>query len=194
MVGRLSPDGGNLAAVIGDLERTDPDRLAEIVRRLQLFVPHLEQITTCESANNSVRLQIKDRTFEQPFWGEALSEGTLRMLAQLVLLSDPAPPPLIAIEEPEASLHPRRQREHAEGFMIALDRTQLFATTQSPLIVDALVPQEVQFLRRAADGFTTICPTSEIRGVPEYMEVGGRLGDMWDMRMLEPPIRGGDVR
>ena len=194
MVGRLSPDGGNLAAVISKMEQTDPDRLAEIVRRLQLFVPHLEQVTTCESANNSVRLQIKDRTFEQPFSGQALSEGALRLLAQLVMLSDPAPPPLIALEEPEASLHPRRQREHAEEFMIALGRTQLLATTQSPLIVDVLVPQEVQFLRRAADGFTTICPTSEIRGVPEYMEVGGRLGDMWDMGMLEPPMRGGDVR
>ena len=190
-VGRLSADGGNLAAVIGDLERTEPDRLAEIVRRLQRFVPHLERVTTCESANNSVRLQIKDRMFEQPFFGEALSEGALRLLAQLVLLSDPEPPPLIALEEPETSLHPRRQREHAEEFMIALGRTQLFATTQSPLIVDALVPQEVQFLRRTADGFTTICPTSEIRGVPEYMEVGGRLGDMWDMGMLEPPMRFG---
>jgi len=193
-VGRLSADGGNLAAVICEMERTDPDRLAEIVRRLQLFVPHLEQVTTLESANHQVRLVMKDQMFEQPFLGQALSEGALRLLAQLVLLSDPAPPPLIALEEPETSLHPRRQREHAEEFMIALGRTQLFATTQSPLIVDALVPQEVQFLRRAADGFTTICPTSEIRGVPEYMEVGGRLGDMWDMRMLEPPMRGGDIR
>ena len=192
-VGRLSADGGNLAAVISDLEQTDPDRLAEIVRRLQLFVPHLEQVTTCESANNSVRLQIKDRMFEQPFSGQALSEGALRLLAQLVMLSDPAPPPLIAIEEPEASLHPHRIQEHGETYMMGAERAELIVATQAPRFLNSMPPRDVQFLRRDADGFTIACVATELRGVPDYLEVGGLLGEAWGSGMLEPPKRGGDL-
>lgn len=192
-VGRLSADGGNLAAVIGELERTDPDRLAEIVRRLQRFVPHLEQVTTCESANNSVRLQIKDRMFEQPFSGRSLSEGALRLLAQSVLLSDPAPPPLIALEEPETSLHPRRIQEHGETYMMGAERAELIVATQAPRFLNSMPPKDVQFLRRGPDGFTITCAATELRGVPEYLEVGGLLGEAWGSGMLEPPKRGGDL-
>ena len=192
-VGRLSTDGGNLAAVIGELERTDPDRLAEIVRRLRRFVPHLERITICESANNHVRLQMKDRMFEQPFSGQALSEGALRLLAQLVLLSDPTPPPLIALEEPEAALHPRHRQEHGETYMMGAERADLIVATQAPRFLNSMPPRDVQFLRRGADGFTIACAATELRGVPEYLEVGGLLGEAWRTGMLEPPKQGGDL-
>ena len=190
---RLSQSGGNLAAVVSHLEQTDPARMAAIVKRMQHFIPHLEQITTCESANNRVRLQMKDRTFEQPFFAESLSEGALRLLAQLLMFHDPAPPPLIAIDEPEIAIHPHRMQEHGENFMMGSEHTQLIAATQAPTFLDSLAPRDVQFLRRGSDGFTTTCAAPQIRGVPEYLEVGGLLGDIWQSRMLEPPTRGGSA-
>ena len=52
-------------------------------------------------------LQIKDAPFSHPVMARFASDGTLKMLAYLVLLYDPAPPPFIGIEEPENFLHPR---------------------------------------------------------------------------------------
>ncbi len=190
---RLSRSGDNLAAVIHELEQTDPALLTEIIKRLQRFVPQLEQLATCESADNRVRLQIKDRAFKQPFFAERWSEGGLRILAQLVLFHDPEPPPLIAIDEPEIAIHPHRLQEHGESLMLGSERSQLIAATQAPTLLDSMRPRDVQFLRRDSDGFTIACAASELRGVPEYLEVGGQLGDMWQSRMLEPPMRGGDV-
>ena len=42
------------------------------------------------------------------------SDGTLKLLAYLVLPYDPFPPPFIGIEEPENFLHPRLLPELAE--------------------------------------------------------------------------------
>lgn len=191
---RLSRSGDNLAAVIHELERSDPARLAEIVKRLQRFIPQLEQVTTCESADNRVRLQIKDRAFEQPFFAERWSEGALRILAQLVLFHDPEPPPLIAIDEPEIAIHPHRLQEHGESLMLGSERSQLIAATQAPTLLDSMRPRDVQFLHRGLDGFTIARAASELRGVPEYLEVGGQLGDMWQIGMLEPPSSAADPR
>ena len=44
-------------------------------------------------------LQIKDAPFEQPLLARFASDGTLKMLAYLVLLYDPQPPPFIGIED-----------------------------------------------------------------------------------------------
>jgi len=57
------------------------------------------------------------------------SDGTLKMLAYLVLLHDPAPPPFIGMEEPENFLHPRLLPELAEECRAACERTQILVTT-----------------------------------------------------------------
>ena len=59
------------------------------------------------------------------------------MLAYLVLLYDPEPPPFIGIEEPENFLHPRLLPELAEECRKTCERTQLLVTTHSPFFLDA---------------------------------------------------------
>ena len=58
--------------------------------------------------------RIKDAPFDNPVLARFASDGTLKMLAYLVLLHDPEPPPFIGIEEPENFLHPRLLSELAE--------------------------------------------------------------------------------
>jgi predicted ATPase len=67
-----------------------------------------------------------------------LSDGTLRYLCLLAILLHPEPPPLVAIEEPELGLHPDVLPYIAELLVRASQRTQIFVTTHSPMIVDAL--------------------------------------------------------
>ena len=67
-----------------------------------------------------------------------LSDGTLRYLCLLAILCDPAPPPLICIEEPELGLHPDIIPKLADLLRSASERTQLIVTTHSDILVDAM--------------------------------------------------------
>jgi predicted ATPase len=66
-----------------------------------------------------------------------LSDGTLRWLMLLIILLDPAPPPVICIDEPELGLHPDILPTLADLFREASTRTQLIITTHSRSFLDS---------------------------------------------------------
>ncbi len=59
-------------------------------------------------------LRFQDGAFEDPFLARHVSDGTIKMLAYLVMLYDPAPHPLLCVEEPENQLYPKLLYELAE--------------------------------------------------------------------------------
>jgi hypothetical protein len=101
------------------------------------------------------------------------------MLAYLVLLYDPMPPPFIGIEEPENFLHPRLLPEVAEECRKAAERTQLLATTHSPFFINALRPEEVRLLWRDEQGYTQTRCAADLPGVRDFVEHGALLGHLW---------------
>ena len=139
-------------------------------------------------ADGRLLLQIKDAPFDHPVVAKFASDGTLKMLAYLVLLYDPNPPPLIGIEEPENFLHPRLLSELAEECRGAAERAQLLVTTHSPFFINALKPEEVRVLYRDVQGYTQAVRAADIQGVPEFMAEGANLGHLW----MEGRFRVGD--
>ena len=110
------------------------------------------------------------------------------MLAYLVMLYDPEPPPFIGIEEPENFLHPRLLPELAEECRAACERTHLLVTTHSPFFLNSLRPREVRVLWRDEEGYTQTRRVADVPGIAEMMEEGGQLGDLW----MEGYFRVGD--
>lgn len=176
---RLSRSGDNLANVIQHLSERHPELLARIFEVLSQRVPHVEKVLAEPMADGRLLLQIKDAPFSHPVLAKFASDGTLKMLAYLVMLYDPAPPPFIGIEEPENFLHPRLLLELAEECRNAAARTQLLATTHSPFFLNALRPEEVRVLWRDEHGYTRSQRASDLPGVPEFMQEGALLGDLW---------------
>ena len=86
-----------------------------------------------------------------------LSDGTLRYLCLLAILCDPAPAPLICLEEPELGLHPDVLPGLAELLREASERCQLIVTTHSEILVYALteIPDSVIVCEKQ-DGQTTL--------------------------------------
>jgi predicted ATPase len=72
-----------------------------------------------------------------PLTAADLSDGMLRFLFLQAVLANPAPPPLIAIDEPETGLHPSMLPIVADNARAAADRTQIILTTHSPEFLDA---------------------------------------------------------
>lgn len=176
---RLTKVGDNLPNVIQYLKERHPKRLEEIFRILAERVPRLERVLAEPMPDGRLLLQIKDAPFERPVLSRFASDGTLKLLAYLVLLHDPRPPRFIGIEEPENFLHPRLLAPLGEECRAASERSQLLVTTHSPFFLDTMRPEEVHVLYRDAAGYTRVQRAADIRGVREFVAEGALLGQLW---------------
>ena len=176
---QLSRTGNNLANVIQYLSEQHRERLERIFAVLRQRVPRIEKVVAETMPDGRLLLQIKDAPFSHPVFARFASDGTLKMLAYLVLLYDPEPPPFIGIEEPENFLHPRLLPELAEECRRATHRTQLLVTTHSPFFLNPLLPEEVWVLWRNERGYTQAKQVSTLQGVTDFVKHGALLGHLW---------------
>jgi predicted ATPase len=176
---RLSKSGENLPNVIQYLKERYPDRLEKIFKILQKRIPRLERVDAEPMPDGRLLLQIKDAPFEKPVLSKFASDGTMKMLAYLTVLHDPEPPRFIGIEEPENFLHPRLLPELAEECRTAAEKSQLLITSHSPFLLNAMKAEEVRVLYRDQAGFTKAVTASLIKGIPELLQEGAALGQLW---------------
>lgn len=74
----------------------------------------------------------------RPLVARELSDGTLKYLCLVAALLTPRPPALIALNEPEASLHPDLLAPLAELIVDASRYSQVWVTTHSPSLAQAI--------------------------------------------------------
>jgi predicted ATPase len=194
---RLSRTGDNLANVVQYLQERHPERLAAIFERLAERVPQVERVLSEPLADGRLLLRLKDAPFREPVLAKFASDGTLKMLAYLLVLHDPEPPAFIGVEEPENFLHPRLLRGLADECRDASGRGQLLVTTHSPHFVDGLRPEEVRILYRDEQGHTQARTAADLPKVKAMLEAGGQLGDLWmegHLGVGDPLVDGGRPR
>lgn len=179
----LNIHGDNLGNVVQFMEREHPKRFQSILKRIAEKIPGIEKIDTEKTPDGRLLLRFNDRGFQDPFYAQQMSDGTLKVFAYLLLLEDPTPPPFLCIEEPENGLYhklletlAREFREHATG---RKGGSQVFVTTHQPYFVDALEPEEVWVLEKGEDGFSTIRRASEDPTVKNLVKEGLPLGGLW---------------
>ena len=180
---RLNIHGDNLGNVVQFMEREHPRRFQTILKRIAEKIPGIDQIDTERTNDGRLLLRFNDKGFQEPFYAQQVSDGTLKVFAYLLLLEDPTPPPFLCIEEPENGLYHKlletlanEFREHASG---RRGNSQVFVTTHQPYFVDALEPQEVWILEKGEDGFSTIRRASDDPIVNNMVEEGLPLGSLW---------------
>ena len=180
---RLSIHGDNLGNVVQYMEREHRDGFDRILGKIAGRVPGIDRIDTKRSPDGRLLLRFNDRGFDDPFYAQQMSDGTLKVFAYLLLLEDPHPPPFICIEEPENGLYHKllevlaaEFRAHATG---RKDSPQIFITTHQPYFVDALSPEETWVLEKQDDGFATIRRASDDEVVNAMVEEGLPLGSLW---------------
>lgn len=132
----LDEDGGNLAAVFATLTHTrqdtvDLDRiLAAALGGARLVVPDPGE--TAEFA-----LTLPDFPYRS-FHPRELSDGQIRFLGLAAALMSYRLPPFIALNEPEASLHPDMLAPLADMIAEASKRSQVWVVTHSMQLAEAL--------------------------------------------------------
>jgi predicted ATPase len=176
---RLSKTGDNLPNVIQYLKEQHPEHLDQVFEQLRRRVPRLDRVIAEPMPDGRLLLQIKDAPFERPILSRFASDGTLKMLAYLVVLNDPEPPQFIGIEEPENFLHPRLLPVLGEECREASARSQLIVTTHSPFFLNSMRPKEVRVLYRDDKGHTQTVCAADVTGVTEFVNEGASLGYLW---------------
>jgi predicted ATPase len=151
----LSADGHDLAAVLGTLfvirkETTDLQR-AFADAFPGAFLTAGDSGSWCE-------LSVRYPDFQRPFGAHELSDGTLKYLCLLGALMGYRLPSLVALNEPEASLHPSLLPPLARLIAQAAQRTRIWIVTHSEALADAIYEETGKKVRRVIkeDGATNI--------------------------------------
>ncbi len=132
----LLEDASNIGLVLGNLLNQPPVK-RKIVERLKAFHPTIEDILVTIQGS-TVQLSFHEEGLDHSVPATRLSDGTLHYLCLLSVLCNPNPPPVVCIEEPEIGLHPDVIPELAELLVEASSRSQIFVTTHSDILIDAL--------------------------------------------------------
>ena len=180
---RLNTHGDNLGNVVQFMEREYPQRFKAILAEIASKIPGIDQIDTERTNDGRLLLRFNDKGFQDPFYAQQVSDGTLKVFAYLLLLKDPAPPPFLCIEEPENGLYHKLLESLAEQFREHASRrrggSQVFITTHQPYFVDSLDPKEVWILEKGDDGFSTIRRASDDPIAAAMFAEGLPLGGLW---------------
>jgi predicted ATPase len=150
--------GEELAAFLNTLKATDPKQFEGVEKALHALVPRVTNVDVKTSAVGEVELRLVEDGIAVP--ARLVSEGTLRMLGLLAAVSGSQPPTLVAFEEPENGIHPRRIRLLAEFFLNQShpeSETQFIVTTHSALLPD-LLPGDALFVCKRVGNCTEISP------------------------------------
>ncbi|MGE4557594.1 MAG: AAA family ATPase [Desulfovibrionaceae bacterium] len=179
----LDVKGENIGNVVQFMEREHKKRFQSILNRIAEKIPGITSIDTEKSQDGRLLLRFGAKGFQDPFYSQQMSDGTLKIFAYLLLLEDPTPPPFLCIEEPENGLYhkllevlAKEFREHATGRKRG---SQVFITTHQPYFVDALEPEEVWILEKGGDGFSTVRRASDDPVVKNLVAEGLPLGGLW---------------
>lgn len=181
----LSTRGDNLAQVAQFLYTYHRDRFNAVLEAMKRRVPGVTHIEAKPTEDGRLVLRFQDGSFKDPFIARFVSDGTIKMFAYLVLLHDPKPFPLLAVEEPENQLYPELLPELAEEFRAYAERGgQVFVSTHSPDFLNALRLDEIYCLKKEA-GFTTITHASDSENLRALVEAGDLPGYLWKQGLFE---------
>ena len=181
----LSTRGENLPLVANYLFEHHKDRFAHIIEAMQRRVPGVSVVEPRRTEDGRLVLRFQDGSFKDPFIARHVSDGTIKMFAYLVLLNDPKPYPLLAIEEPENQLYPELLPELAEEFRQYADRGgQVFISSHSPDFLNALSLDEIYCLRKDS-GFTQISHASDSTNLKALSDAGDLPGYLWKQGLFE---------
>jgi len=189
----LRPDASNLAAVLANLKSetsTDlrPDGvISDISIDLASLIPSVRSVKVYNDSN------VKEYSFSINtsnnliFSSRVISDGTLRLLALLTILDDPARKGILCFEEPENGVHEGRIPALVAFLRSAVSTSatigeeplfQVLVNTHSPAVMAALDNAEIV----AADSVSVVDPKTRSKVVKTRM----RTGILSDKLSLDP--------
>lgn len=163
----LQPDGSNAAAVLRRIKEYG-ERNGQVYERICRLLGQIVPGTTAVEAKSVGRketLEFRQNVGQKHDWRfDALnmSDGTLRALGILLAVYQLRPASLIAIEEPESTIHPAAAEILMDILLDGVERSQALITTHSPDILDNKKLRDEQIIAvESTEGVAQITPLTE---------------------------------
>jgi predicted ATPase len=156
----LDEHGGNLASVLRELERNKSAFLPNLEAALGDVIDDVNSYQVSQVGGylvTKLRHDTSDGNRAPLFELFQESDGTLRMLGILTALYQDPPRTLIALEEPELTIHPGAMSMLWEEIQNASSRSQILVTTHSPDLLDMCEAEQLRVVEKL-DGITHIGP------------------------------------
>ena len=181
----LSTRGDNVAQVAQYLYENHPEQFTRVLAAMRTRVPGVIAVEARPTEDGRLVLRFQDGSFRDPFIARYVSDGTIKMFAYLVLLHDPNPHSLLAVEEPENQLYPSLLGELIEEFRDYARRGgQVFVSTHSPDFLSGAKLDEIYWLEKV-DGFSVVRRGSDSPLLRNLVEEGDLPGALWKQRLFE---------
>jgi len=172
----MDREGRNLSGVLFNLFQNESTkaRIEDLLRGLPEH--EISKIDFVKTPRNEVQLAIKEKFLgsptDVPF--EALSDGTIRLLAVLATAFSLREGGLMVIEEVDTSLHPSKVERLLDLLMeVAVEnKTRLLVTTHNPALLDAIKPNNYNSV--------VICYRTADKGLSRFV----RLVDVPDIESV----------
>lgn len=181
----LSTSGDNVAQVAQYLYDKHPKIFKRILDTMHQRVPGVEGVEVKPTEDGRLVLCFQDGSFKDPFTAPYVSDGTIKMFAYLVLLYDPKPHPLLAVEGPEKQLYPSLLSELIEEFRIyAHGGGQVFVSTHSPDFLSGADLNEIYWFEKV-DGYSEVHRASDSELLRNLVEEGDNPSELWRQRLFD---------
>jgi predicted ATPase len=144
----MNSHGSNWASVLKDQPRGTWE--PELLAALKKLTGDVDGVKV-DTAAGLLVVQFRHLSPERkPKWMDAAqeSDGTLRVAGIVTALLQVPAVPILAIEEPELTVHPGAIRLIVDYIRQASQRSQVILTTHSPELLDMVEPEDVRVVER----------------------------------------------
>jgi len=181
----LTDDGSNLADWLDYLRSNEYRRFAQVIGEFKALVPEVEDLTTPRLGGPQTTASIRESWLpEAPgFELGATSFGVRNLLTIVGHLLDRRPGHVLAVEEPENSIHPGTQRILAQTIWRHAEDRQILISTHSPSLVSSYPLESVNLVTRE-EGSSSIVAVDETNVRRVIDELGIRPSDVLESDAL----------
>ena len=128
---------------------------------------------------------IKEKFSNKSYYANFLSDGTVNLLALIVVLYFEDQSGIVVIEEPERNIHPKLMDKIVEMASITSKNKQLIITTHNPEIIKYTRIENVRFVNRDENGYTKIVAPKELLSVINFLSDEIGLEDLFMKDLID---------
>jgi predicted ATPase len=176
----IGKDGKSMPLVLHTLVSANLPVFKEIEKTLKSAIPEIEELQSPLTEDGKTHVAIKEKSFKNAFDHHQLSDGTLSILAHLLVVFSPSQARLIGIEEPEDYVHPKLLKFLVD--VLKASKTQTIIVTHSPYLLDVVEPENFFIIKKIQGKTTSKVPRK--KELAKFLEKFS-LGELWVSGELE---------
>lgn len=167
--GTLSKYGDNLPIVL-DTIISDEDKKRKFLNLVSILLPYVEDIEVRKMDDDTRIFRLIESYTKVPVFAPFISDGTANILALIsaIYFSKRS---VILIEEPERNIHPGLLMQLVDMMKeVSSQNKQIIITTHSPEILNNCDLEDILFISRDENGFSTFSKPSDNDDVREFIK------------------------